>query len=572
METVYRPYNFTMADMAFREDLQVHLRNLLKNSQKLKQMYHGILPRVKKVNLGKATKVVASNIKSINKLTVSALKFVGDVTALGQLYQMLGKPYVELVKNYIQIAKDCVGFVKNKHLNYKIKHLKFMGDTPVMLNIGASAFYDEKGKFKHPDSEFNTFVKSTLKHNGILIVNSINGYQKCERVVNKYAKNRVCIVAGNGAFVSVPNGEGGQIVLQDKRIPKDTALKVYNFFNKAENKTLLKNYYMIVETDEENPTIVDIASGSWKSGLSGKFDTGETNLKYALSHAYNIRFMPKVSKAEAQNALNKSGKKLERMDNLNAVYNAYTNDMAKNLLELPQDLLNELDKSAELQLGKNGSLCIVPKGCSKMKSAEMIATALGLPTSQILTFATNCADVCKGLSFSEMQNNFKAQAPKNIFDCFALDDGAIKNAKRVLIDTKHFDSANIYNLKNKVQQCFDAENQRLYNEKVAKERNEMVVANTAKMKQDIAKLKAEIKEVQAKPSTEENQKQIESLSKKIDDAKLEFDNVMTQFDQYAKATPVLQWYKTSDINVKHYTDITRRITDMSKEQLPELQK
>ena len=570
MDKVYRPYIWDTNEMAFRENLQTHLLHLIKSTTKLKRMFLSILSYAKKENIQSATKVVVSNVKVLNKITYDTLKFFGDVTTLGNIHAIFGKPCVDAIKNFISATKNFAGFIKKEHIDYKVRHLKYMGNTPVLLNIGASAFYDEKGNFKRPDSELNTFITATLKHNGLMIVNSIKGYQSCERVADKYAKNRVCIVAGNGAFVSVPDGKGGQIVLQDKRIPRDTALKVYDFFNRDQNKTLLANYYMIVETDEQNPVIVDIASGSWKKTLSGKYDTGDTNLEYALSHAYNIRFLPKVSNAEKTKAKGNSDKRSERMANLNKLYNDYTDDMAKNLLEMPQELLNELNENAELQLGKNGSLCIVPKDCSKTKSAQMIAKAIGLPESQILTLATNCADVCKNLTFEKMQANYNTPEPQNIFDCFAIEDSAIKQPKQILIDSRHFRSSNVYNLKNKMQQGFDVENQRIHDQKIVQDRNKIFTTNQEKMKQDIKKLNDEIKELREKPETEENKKQIETLTQQINDAKLNFDKVMTQFDQYSKAIPAQRWFKQDDLNVKHYTDITRTITDMSKAEILDL--
>ena len=566
MEYVYKAKIFDLNDLAFKENLQIHLRKLNKSIDKLSALYKGVLPRIKSIEPAKAYKIVKTNLKKIKAIKKPIVAFL-SITPIPDYYLMLFDVHVKDLKEFISICKDCVGIVKDRIKKYKITHLKYVGKSPVIVNIGINSFYNSKGKQKSNDRELNAFLKSNLKNGGLMIFNSVGSYRKCEKFIDKYSANQVCISAANGAYVSVPDGRGGQLVLQDKRIPVETANAIFNFFNKPENQTLLANYYMVVESNSEKPSIFDISSGKWKK-VAGNYDNGETNFKYALSRAYNIRFVPKVSSFSVKNAVQKGKTVTEKMQNCSNVFNNLANDMAKNLLEMPQDLLNQLDKDVDIQMGKNGSICLVPKGCSKMQAAEQIANAYNIPTKQILTLATSICDVCDSVSFNELQSYFAKNPEASIVDCFKLNTALLADSNKFAIPDLYIKTPDIYNLQLKINKDFVTINKKIFDEQISQERKSFIENIKPAFDQELENYKKQMEDLRIQPSTNENKQKMLEINQKAQIVKQRYGEMLDQFEDYVSKKQMEEIYNKFNYNITHYSNLSRKFVALSKNFVP----
>lgn len=566
MTCVYHT-NKHLSELIFSENLQVHLRNI---NAKLDKTI-SILKKealLSKKNTVDAYKFARKNIINI-KMVKNVLNFFFKGTPIAELHAMFVAPYIKKAMIINQLAKIGYTAVKDYKSHYDVLHLKNVGHTPVIISIGASAFYNSNGKHKNLNSNLDAIINSNTKRGGILILNSASGFNKCNKIASKYAKQKICISAGNGAFVSISDGKGGQIILQDKKIPKEPAKDLYNYFKREDKKDLLSNYYMVIETSDGEPCIIDIANGKEKYA-KGKYQKGEVNFEYALAHASSIRFMLKTKNMNKQQILANCKTYDQKVQSYNNYFNTKAGEMIETLSFLPPELRKSINENMDIQLGKNGSVCLVPKGCSKIKSAKMIAEAYNLPENQILNIATTISDVCEPVSLETFTNYFAqgGQTQNCVNACFKLNENSIKDANRLVVANNYMGTVDSFNLNNKINNDLIKINKDLFDKKAQKERVEFEIKQKEILDTIIEECKKEAKEIEDDDNTAEKREKLVNINNRAKQAYETYQSMLVQFENNLATQKVDEIYSKYNYNISHYTSVVNKIKNLSN-QIPE---
>ncbi len=405
--------------------------------------------------------------------------------------------------------------------------LKTKGDAPVIMSIGLNALRNNKGTTDKMHGALSTIINSNLKKNGILILNSGSTYYSCQSALRNF-KGKVCISSNNGTFVTVMDGNGNQRVLKDKKLPSTLTNSLYEYFSNN-NHNELSGYVMLLEGKDRMLGAVDLGNGDIRA-LDGKnYSSNSVDIKDALENSYNIRIVPKLSKATKKALVDQKLGVGQYYSKYAEIYNKYAGNTAATLATLPVDLQNLINEHANIQFGHDGSISIVPEGCSKQNAAELIADAYGLNHSQILTLASSMSDVCEPVKLSNIFEYVSnggniAELPLNVT---TVNKSVYENVNNLSVINNFVHSADIINLKNKLQHDAKADDNKI-NAALARYGAKLKAAAESKY----AELDKILKEVETSNRSDAEK---DELIKRISAEKQYLDNaIKTELDEKKK--------------------------------------
>ena len=523
MEIYYKPYRRNMREILQNsESFAIFCNNLLVHLHNINAAAHKTPQAVKKIATATPSAINNTAIAARKDLSILAKKVrsVAEILPVFKYYDMLFascvKSTTEFVCDTLAATRDCL--IK-AHKRYRVLHLKDNGKAPVIVNIGLNSSKQSDIAFA---GDFKKILDNNQKRNGIVILNSAGSYYECAKKASKF-KGNVCIVSNNGALVTAKNAQGRQVVLRDRKIPESTVKSLYEYLKKPENINLMKDYYMVIEGDINNKlSVVDFESGKVKNFSEGKFISNEILFESAMSNAYGVRFVAKnMSKIARQGDGN-----FLKAEQLNAgakQNNALAGKAAQILCELPKDIREALNIDTNIQFGRNGSIDLVPKGCSKQSAAQLIADYYGFSHDQILTVASSVNDVCKPVSLDNIREYIEKGGSIEEMPTLvnAIDSDLIAKPDKFCVPYCYLRNFDIKNLYNKLDSDIDFVNRNVFAYQLKQEYAQFAAQERAKI--SFAEKKAEMEDLRIRHD-DESMRRYREL---VDELRAEVDNYKT---------------------------------------------
>lgn len=563
MENFYRPYRRNIHEILqdsesfaiFRNNLLVHLHNINVAARKT--------PKI-------ARKIAAATPSAVNNTAVllhkdlskfaKKVRSVAEILPVFKYYDMLFASYVKWTVDFIcdTLVSIRDGLIKT-HKRYRALHLKDNGKAPVIINIGLNS---NRNSDIACAGDFKKILDNNQKRCGVVILNSAGSYYDCAKKASKF-KGFVCVVSNNGALVTAKNAQGKQVVLRDRKIPESTIKSLYDYFKKPENTELMKDYYMVIEGDVENKlSVVDFTNGKIKNFNEGKFTSNETLFENAMRNAYGIRFVAK----DTRNLLKSEVGKHISAENLNAGAkrnNALAGKAAQILSELPLEIRESLNIDVDIQFGRNGSIDLIPKGCSKQSAAQLIADYYGFSHDQILNVASSVNDVCEPVSLEDISKYIKSgnnieDMPININ---VVDPLLIVKPDRLCVPYCYSRNFDIKNLYNKLDKDVDLINHRVFAFQLKKEYADFNVQERLKI--NFADKKAEMEELRLRHD-DESMRRYRELT---DELRAEVDNykaALVKKKEELKSREFKPTFAKKDYVLGSMYSMTGKINNLSK--------
>lgn len=470
----------------FMQNIALHLHNISMHAKKAKLSKHA-----KSAYVG----VKLTSIELAQAVKKHTYKFYKS-TFLPDVYAVYFSWWLPKIYNFAKIlVLGTHEVISDFRYKRKFVKLKSRGKAPVIISLDYEALTKRKGNRRKVDSAFHKVIDSNQKAGGVLVINSEGSYQSCKRALKNYKGKNMCISAYNGAFVAITDGDNGFKIINDKHLPEKSTAELYAYLSKNENKELLKDFYMIVEGKSDTVGVVDFYSGKVKGFKDGKFTSNPLEVESIFPNAYNIKFVPKNKKEASANT---------------------AGTVASVIASVGEPLKSILNDSVNVQFTRNGSVCLVPKGCSKFSASQMIADAYGLDRNQVLTMASSTADVCEPVEIEKI-SAFLANGGK-IEDLRAnvqnISPELIKDTQHLCILSGFVQNDDISNLRSKFFNDITAENLRILQEENEVELQKYVDNENAKLKEIADEYRLELESV--KGTDEESEKKRAEIKQNLE--------------------------------------------------------
>ncbi len=439
---------------AFLRNIAVHLNNIHKAAREYKtHIIDGTKEAVTYENIRNGVFAAKDGILSI-------LHYLKDdlfnKTLLPDMFDLFVGIWVNQV---IKSTKILYADMKASYVYHKwrhnVKHIKGAGNTPVIVSVGLNPLVKSNGKAQKMNGDLKSIIDSNQKNGGILLLNSEGAYNTCLDAKRQF-KGTVCISSNNGAFVSVMNHNGEQIVLQDKKLPSDVAKSLTDYFSDP-NHNELNGFVMLLEGKDRTVSAIDLGNGKVTAINNTNFTTNPVDIAEAIKNSYNIRIVPKMTKYERKSLSDSKTSYLANNSKFADIYNQKAGQIATALANLPDDLKDLIDDNTRIQFCHDGSVSIVPKGCSKVKSMQLIADAYGMDRSQVMNMASSISDVCEPVTLTKISSylEYGGNPDKLALNVNKIDEFLVNNPDSFSIISNFTRSSDMFNLINKLKK--DAE-------------------------------------------------------------------------------------------------------------------
>ncbi len=565
MEVYYRPYRRDIREvLAIGENARLFSQNILTHLKNISSHARNTAPKVKQAAINTPTNIYnfGSGMRFYTKVLIKYTRKLAGMTPFLDMYDAMFGYYVnDLVKFLDEVVSWGVITANNARVKYRARHLTNGGEAPVITNIGLSSDSRDNITFS---GDFKRIISRNQKNNGIVLINSAGSFYGSADYARKIG-GRVAIASNNGALITVTNAKGQRIVLQDRKIPKDTVLTLYKYLNEPSHRDLMKDYYMVIEGDVEGSVAaVDFASGKVRLSNSKNVHTSEAEFMAAINNAYGIRFVAKESfdlnKREGKN----SWVSHDKLDKGATANDKLASTAAAILASLPNALRSQISNDVDVQFGRNGSVDLVPKGCSKLRAAQIVANYYGLDRGQILTLATSVNDVCAPTTLNALAENLKngANPQELINSAIKIDEYLLQNGDRLGISAGFMQNYNVECLTKKFDRDLVDANQRRHEEALEREFNEFANEEKAKLSQIVDASKKELDSIDQ--SAEENKEKCEAIKKKVEFAVATYKNNLLQKRAELEGRPVESKINRAAFMVDNMFDLAGKICGLSK--------
>ena len=565
MEIYYRPYRRNIREvLSIRENAQLFSQNLLTHLRNISTHVRNTAPKAKRAIINAPTNAyhVGSGLRFYTKVLIKYTRKLVGLTPFLDIYDaVLGYYVKDFVKFMDEVVKWGVIKTNSARRKYRARHLTNSGEAPVIVNIGLSSDSRDNITFS---GDFKRVISRNQKKGGVVIINSAGTYYGSADYAEKIG-GRVALSSNNGALVTVMTPSGRQAVLQDKKIPSDTVKALYTYLSQPANRGLMKDYYMVVEGDVDNGvTAVDFAGGKVRLSNSKHVSTSEAEVLASLNNAYGVRFVAKASYDLNRGEGKRGGAPNTKLDKGAQANARLASTGASILASLPEPLFSQLSKNVDVQFGRNGSVDLVPKDCSKLRAAELIADYYGIDRGQILNIATSVNDVCAPVSLNAIADSLKKGVdPKNVAnDCIKIDDYLIENSDRLCIPEGFIKNYNLKNLTTKFDHDLVDANRRRHEEILTREFDEYVNEEREKLSQIVEASRQELDAIDL--STEENKEKHQAIKKKVEFAINTFNTNVANKRAELDARPIENEIRRSKYMGDNFFDLARKINGLSK--------
>lgn len=542
MAKCYRAKFDADAKLYSESDMRILMRNVAVH-------LHNITATASETKLTKTAKTACEGLKTASVVLAKAvqkqLKAFYKDSFLPDVYLIYFSWWLPKIYNFAKAlvlgSYEAISDFR-RHRGY-VK-LKNRGRAPVVLSLDNDALLRKNGNWRGENGDLHSQINANQKAGGVLIINSEGSYQSCVSALKNYSGKNKCFSAYNGAFVAVSDGDNGLKIINDKHLPAKPMEDLYWYLSNPEKKELLKDYYMVVQGKSDKVGVVDFYTGKVKGFSGGKFTSNPLEVEALLKNAYNIRFEPK-----------KKG---------NGSLNEVAGNAASVLGKLPDHLKSSLNEVANLQFTRNGSVTLVPKGCSKFEATKMIADAYGLGLKQVLNLAGSTADVCAPVEIEKIADYISkgGNAAGMSAKLTEIAPELLENPQGLGILTGFIDSKDMKILRDKAYNDVAAENIRIIKKKNDAEFKKFETEETKKLKEDINHYREEFEKIEG--TDEESEKQKIAIKQYMEDKISSYNGRLemkrNELDS-KEAAPALDFY---NLEVQNIFEISKKVTKLSR--------
>ncbi|MBQ7977414.1 MAG: HAD hydrolase family protein [Clostridia bacterium] len=543
----------------FTQNIQVHLRN--------------IANRAKGASLTKLAKRTFVGMQSTFAegcayAKIPVKQFIKDFP-LSQI--LFGSWWVPKVTSFAKTVVLGTGEVVKSYSNkYKITHLKARGKTPVIVSFDYELFTKKNGNLQGVSPDFIKILNSNNKSGGVMLLNSGNSYQACQKALSHFKGKNVCVSAYNGAFITINDGKNGRKIIKDERLPNDAVRALYDYFKKNENKALLKNYYMVIEGKGDKVGVVDFSRGKVRGFKGGRFTDNEMEVESALNRAYQIRFVPKKDKAGLNNAVANVKTYSEHLNKQAEFYNEKAGNVASILASVDEPLWSMLNEGMNVQFESNGQISLVPKGCSKLNSARLIAHSYGLSEEQVLTMAASTSDVCEPATFANIAKFLKngGNVKDLAMNVQEVSRDLVNDINHLCIPANFARTPDFKKLCAKFDKDVTAENKRILDEANARELSSFEQEQKQELEEILKKYSQELEDIEKSDISEsellEEQNKIRQMAQF---AISSFETNLINKENELKARKIQPVLDRISYQSNSYADVSRKIEQLSQNEI-----